>query len=351
MSFLRMLSMASGDSSSGGDNNKKPPSIASTKPASRKPDPKLEQASSSSSFKNTAAGDISTMSEQDKLEQQQRIERLKADRLKSKQEAAAAKARNQPSKKTTSTTNTNKTKPSKSTSSKGKTKGKAEYLEPASSPPKKKLSFKEVMQQANNVNSDNLKMTVKVRKDNEQANNRKHTPVSRSSSTEGPGKHSPRPHPASSSRSLPGSESPAKAKSNSDYSRKPKQPASAPVKAAAAPASKPMDSLLEKQKRRRQRYEESDEEEYMDGFVVDDEEDEEASLGYNRDEIWKIFGRRRRDDYADDDDLSDMEATGSQVLEEENRSTAQGQLDDKLEEEELKRLAMEKARRKKAKRG
>lgn len=292
--------------------------------------------------KPTVATAAPVMSEAERREQQARVERLKAARLKEKQEAAAAKAKGREKGKAATSSSRPKTtttnKPKTNTTKKSKPRV-PEYTEPASSP-KKKLSFKEIMQQADKVNTDNLKLTVKVRKDSE--NGKKQQPQSsRANKSQGrarstpDGDKGPDVKPSTSSRPSP------------KPSTSPSPPVSKKASSAPAPFSRPMESLVEKQKRRRQRYEDEYDDEDDDGFIVDDEE-EEQDLGYNRDEIWKIFGRRRRDDFDEDDDLSDMEATGSQVLEEESRSSLQARLDDKREEEELQRLAMEKARRKKA---
>lgn len=95
-----------------------------------------------------------------------------------------------------------------------------------------------------------------------------------------------------------------------------------------------------------------------DGFIVDDEEEEEEyrmtqrerkfsdlrSQGYSRDEIWEIFSRgKKRGYYQDDyDSADDMEATGNEILEDEERTLKQAKLDDLREQ----RLLEEHARRK-----
>ncbi|ANB12372.1 hypothetical protein AWJ20_623 [Sugiyamaella lignohabitans] len=97
--------------------------------------------------------------------------------------------------------------------------------------------------------------------------------------------------------------------------------------------------------RRQDDYDESDD----DGFIVDDEEEEARSrdVGYDRDEIWSIFNKgRKRQYYSDEDDLSDMEASGSQVFAEEQRSAIYGRREDDMEEQELQRRAEEKRRKK-----
>lgn len=93
-----------------------------------------------------------------------------------------------------------------------------------------------------------------------------------------------------------------------------------------------------------------------DGFIVDDEEDEYEQRrrrsikekGYDRDEIWSMFnnrgGHKRSYDYYDDDE-DDMEATGSEILEEEELATRQARLDDIREQKLLEQRALEKQRR------
>ncbi|GME66889.1 unnamed protein product [[Candida] boidinii] len=95
-----------------------------------------------------------------------------------------------------------------------------------------------------------------------------------------------------------------------------------------------------------------------DGFIVDDEEDGEdyeqrrrksiKEKGYDRDEIWSMFtnrpDRKRNYDYYDDDE-DDMEATGSEILEEEEMAARQARLDDIREQKLLEQRALEKQRR------
>mgnify|MGYP003362970236 CR=1 FL=1 len=102
----------------------------------------------------------------------------------------------------------------------------------------------------------------------------------------------------------------------------------------------------------------------LDDFIVDDENDDRTAKelrhraavkrdGYDRDEIWSIFNRgkkRRRaygyDDYDDDGDDDNMEATGAEVLDEEERTLRQAKLDDKREAALLEKHKLEKLRRK-----
>ncbi|KAK6459776.1 SPT2 chromatin protein-domain-containing protein [Scheffersomyces xylosifermentans] len=91
-----------------------------------------------------------------------------------------------------------------------------------------------------------------------------------------------------------------------------------------------------------------DEDDDLDSFIASDEEEEDqrysrsAGNDYDRDEIWAIFNKGRKrayydryDDYSDDD----MEATGADILEEEQSSRRKAELEDRREMEEEKRLA------------
>lgn len=141
-----------------------------------------------------------------------------------------------------------------------------------------------------------------------------------------------------------------------------------------------MQKLLDKRKDRELRSARYDDEydEDMDDFIVNDEDDEDIidvrddeeddgyygrtsgrsrsrydeDPGYDREEIWSMFSRgKRRADYMEyEDDLSDMEATGEDVLREEMRSTRMARREDEEQERELRRHAEEKARRKKTRR-
>ncbi|KAK9245218.1 SPT2 chromatin protein-domain-containing protein [Lipomyces tetrasporus] len=119
-----------------------------------------------------------------------------------------------------------------------------------------------------------------------------------------------------------------------------------------APFAKPMEGLLKKNKAA----EESDES--LDDFIVSDDEEEDDGYGpsrrtgekngpgYDREEIWNLFrrgGRSRNYDYEDDDD--NMETAGFDVLREEMRSTAHARKEDDMMEAEERRLAEEKKKR------
>jgi protein SPT2 len=104
---------------------------------------------------------------------------------------------------------------------------------------------------------------------------------------------------------------------------------------------------LEQEQRYNNNHEEYDKEEYSsDDFVVDDDEGEaEEHVGYDRNEIWKIFGRNRQRYEEYDDDLSDMEATGAEILREETRAEKSAKLEEKAEAERERRRIEEKKRR------
>ncbi|CDK24170.1 unnamed protein product [Kuraishia capsulata CBS 1993] len=95
------------------------------------------------------------------------------------------------------------------------------------------------------------------------------------------------------------------------------------------------------------RYDDEDEDEDDDEFVVyDEEETYKEAGGYDRDEIWSIFNRGRKRDYQDyDDDSDDMEATGAEVLDEEERTTRAGRIEDEKERRLLEQHEAEKRRR------
>jgi protein SPT2 len=94
-----------------------------------------------------------------------------------------------------------------------------------------------------------------------------------------------------------------------------------------------------------------------DDFIVDDDElnafnsrkkrekqyDDMRSQGYSRDEIWEIFNRgKKRALYNDAYDSDDMEATGTEILEDEERTLKQAKLDDLREQKLLEKRALQK---------
>lgn len=96
-----------------------------------------------------------------------------------------------------------------------------------------------------------------------------------------------------------------------------------------------------------------------DGFIVDDDDDVSAqeayandikrynkmkSQGYSKNEIWEIFNRGKKRNYydLDYDSADDMEATGSEILEDEERTLKQAKLDDLREQRLLDQKAAQK---------
>lgn len=222
---------------------------------------------------------------------------------------------------------------------------------------KKSLKFHELLKQADQVDSEKLKLQVKVRK--EPREKQQSLRARRSPSTEAKTRD---PKIATSNsrttqtKRVEQSTAPAKLAGPSqrlasklNYQPKPQ---SNPVKQKEGLA-KPSAKLLEK-RRAKQQYEQYSDGEDLSDFIVDDEEEELAPASgrrnnddYDREEIWNIFNRgKRRYRDMEDDDLSDMEATGSQVFAEEQRSAARARREDEMEEEALRRHALEKKRRK-----
>ncbi|SGZ56797.1 CIC11C00000002199 [Sungouiella intermedia] len=95
---------------------------------------------------------------------------------------------------------------------------------------------------------------------------------------------------------------------------------------------------------------ESDEDDWG-SFIASDEEEEQQSYGgdYDRDEIWSMFNKGRKRSYYDkydDEDSDDMEATGAEIFEEEQRSKKRALEEDMREMKEEQRLAALKQARK-----
>lgn len=100
--------------------------------------------------------------------------------------------------------------------------------------------------------------------------------------------------------------------------------------------------------RRRQYESEEEEDEELKGFVVSDEEESaRTATDYDRDEIWAIFNKGKKRTYNYDDyDSDDMEATGAEILDEEDRSKRNAEIEDRREAmEEARRAALKEAKR------
>ncbi|QLG71238.1 hypothetical protein HG535_0B02770 [Zygotorulaspora mrakii] len=128
------------------------------------------------------------------------------------------------------------------------------------------------------------------------------------------------------------------------------------IKASQVGLAQPNKKIREKLESKRQdRMHKRREQEYesdMDDFIEDDEEDDgkqsSHDVGFDRNEIWAMFNRgKKRSDYAFDDyEDDDMEANEMEILEEEERARKMARLEDKREEEWLKNHDREKKRRK-----
>lgn len=126
---------------------------------------------------------------------------------------------------------------------------------------------------------------------------------------------------------------------------------------------------LEKNKQRHGKhdYDEESGDSELDDFIEDDEEEEETGyyredqrsrarggdVGYDRDEIWAMFNKGKsrsayvnRDYEEDYDDFDDMEANEMEIMEEEDYATRMARLEDKREEAWLKKHEAEKRKKK-----
>lgn len=211
----------------------------------------------------------------------------------------------------------------------------------------KKMNFKDLMKKASSI--DNTKLSISIK------NKPKADPNLRSPS--------PR-HLSTKNQGLNRSHDPTKPISNTHF-EKPVPPPSTlrDQPRAPLPIRQPSVQLKdrlgvgkkESRPSRPIRYEEpSEDDEDLSSFIVSSEEEELAGRGaapdYDRDEIWAMFNRgKKRSHYVgqgDEYDTDDMEATGAEILREEQLSRRRGELEDKKELEEEMRLAqLKKARR------
>lgn len=218
--------------------------------------------------------------------------------------------------------------------------------------PIKKMSFDELMKQADNnahsrggSSSGNNGNTASKRSSTEpQPRSRPHINK--------PGFKNP------DRRRKAGSQEMAKPASKKQTTPIPREPEPPKLTAYKNDFAKPNELIRRRleAKRKASRVQETQQDEYesdMDDFIDDDEEEDsfvERDPGYDRDEIWALFNRgKRRSDYAfDDDDEDDMEANGGEIIEEEERARKMARLEDKREEEWLRKHEMEKKKRKTA---
>lgn len=395
--FSQMLAMVGGDNDKNGSKDQKPAASKSSgsPPLTSNTAPARTAATSSL----TRPAIKSSLSAKEQEEQRKRIERLKAARLGSQPASKVEK-------KAPQTLQKKKTAPPASSSTPRKVPAP---VTTSTKPPARKLNFREIMKQAEKVDSEKLKVTVRVKdgKDKSAPAAKLSTskapeprgrvgskqmddkPISRrpssgpissmsrissagpisSASRQKNGVPAKQPKSASPPQASAQRQSSAQSSRNcpasKDKEREGERERPAPVARTPAPLAQPMQKLVDKRKQkaevvRRGYYDEDDES--LDDFIVDDEEEEEVEeynrgragrrrdedQGYDRDEIWQMFNRgKRRSDFINvDDDLSDMEATGAELFHEEQRSLRVAREEDEAEERELKRLAREKQLRK-----
>ncbi|QLL34936.1 hypothetical protein HG536_0H03110 [Torulaspora globosa] len=223
---------------------------------------------------------------------------------------------------------------------------------PRTSEPIKKLSFEELMQQAENnaqkTGSDEGKSQSEVTADQKakgQLPSRNYDKkISFKKRIDGNSR------PATSSRPQRRGTEPQK-----------KQPEAVRVRAVGAGLAQPNEKIrrqLEQRKRQsRQQRKEIEYESDLDDFIEDDTSETYGRGSsrdegqYDRDEIWALFnrGKRRSDLMFDDYEDDDMEANEMEILEEEEKAGMMARLEDKREEEWLKKHEQEKKRRKRMK--
>lgn len=247
--------------------------------------------------------------------------------------------------------------PTKANTAKSKTPAKQEMpIEPIRRPPTKKLNFKELISKASKVDTSKLSIELK------------------------PKAKSPVAPPIPKHRQPTSARPPTQPKSRpvyrpSNHNHRPKSHAEQqylkPATRAPIPTRKPSSKLEEKLKKKTSvksrnpdRYQGSDEmeddfddDDDMDSFIASEEEEEQQYLrykepDYDRDEIWAMFNKGKKRSYYeryDEYDSDDMEATGAEIFEEEQRSKNRAIVEDRKEMEEEQRLAaLKRARKKKS---
>lgn len=245
------------------------------------------------------------------------------------------------------------TKTAKPPAAKSKTGAKPEIPPPIRRPPAKKMNFKELMNKASKVDTSKLSIELK--------------PKSKSPIGQPAPKYKLQLRPRTVSPATT-TKRPIHRPSDVPIAREtvPKKATRAPI-----PVRKPNSKLEEKLKKKTNgrprngdRYEGSGDEfdEYEDdddmgSFIASDEEEEEQQYrrsrhepDYDRDEIWAMFNKGKKRSYYqryDDYDSDDMEATGAEIFEEEQRSKSRAIMEDRKELEEEQRLAALKRARKK----
>lgn len=220
---------------------------------------------------------------------------------------------------------------------------------------KPKVSFTELMKKASGIDQLKLSIAIKqkpkvagpVSKDKARMPSKGLAPGRRDASTANrPSKQSGQ---AGTSR-----EGRSATSSLSDRRKSPPDRATLQTR-APLPTRQPSSLLEEKLKSKRGRPSRDrlapddgdDDESDLDSFIASDEDEHQEVGDYDRDEIWSIFNRgKKRQHYEYDEDSDDMEATGAEIWEEENRSKRTAMIEDRREMEEEARLAAMKRARK-----
>lgn len=212
--------------------------------------------------------------------------------------------------------------------------------------PIKKLSFEELMKQAEN------NQTIPVSKDTQ--SNGAGEKIKGRAKLNKPGFKTSRPKSLSPTTHIN--------KTDHGKDKSTAKEKSEPVVKIGIPKFAQPNERLKKKLEMRQRVNKSrryeDEEDDMDDFIEDDEEEYSSyrttskDPGYDRDEIWAMFNKGRKRsyneymDYEEEDDFDAMEANEMEILEEEEEAARMARLEDKREEAWLKKHEQEKKKKK-----
>ena len=210
--------------------------------------------------------------------------------------------------------------------------------------PIKKMSFEELMKQAEN----NEKQPPKVKSSEPVTKERPHFSKPGFKSSKRPQKK------ASPGATLRGVSSGGNSIKSSDSPKPVKL--NLPTNGFAQPNRRLKEKLESRKQKSRYQDDYDEEDNDMDDFIEDDEDEGYHSKskhsngpGYDRDEIWAMFNRGKKRSEYDYDELEDddMEANEMEILEEEEMARKMARLEDKREEAWLKKHEEEKRRRKK----
>ncbi|CUM65139.1 uncharacterized protein PRCAT00002766001 [Priceomyces carsonii] len=208
-------------------------------------------------------------------------------------------------------------------------------------PPSKKVNFNDLMKKASKI--DNSKLSISLRQKSPESSQRP-SPSSRRSPNVMP-RRSPSVGVKKTAREVV--KEPTKAKEHTKVSvpfpvREPSVALKAKLKLISKVSTKNGSRNAGRAAYSNHGVDDEDEDE-DDGFIVSDEEEVgDTHLDYDRDEIWAMFNRGRKRSYYDrfdDYDSDDMEATGTEIFDEEMKSKRTAELEDRRELEEEKRLA------------